>query len=248
MNLEHFAQMTYNKLVHREESGNHLHLNTTDLNGLIDKVEGSLRLLSNDAEKELFIYHLSEILRQDKIVEIARQRQKYGMVLMNNADTFIRLANYFHLLLNPELVEGEQEQPKKKTLPIKGFTWLCSRNELAQFYDDLLGKFIVEQTEFKDFEAVFCYRESKILSTDFQPIRWHNTTAKEVKYLLITMGKEKLIEFRTDYEQINACFIGADGNTLNISKTTDARKGRPPKSKNHPINKLKKIIEKYSGQ
>lgn len=132
--VDKLVQHTYNKIFFEN-----LHFLKTDLESIKRLILSNQKLLSNKLDKVLFISDLAEKLKSEKIDEIAKQRQTYGQVLMNNYKEIEVLYNWLEAFTNEEQIE--------KTSII----WIKEEAELIRLSNYLFeNSFIENQNNFYD--------------------------------------------------------------------------------------------------
>ena len=85
-------------------------------------------------------------------------------------------------------------------------------NELPELFKlmTIEYKLIAQDTPFESFKAIFT---GQPIVEGFEPVRWHDSTATELLYLIDKFEKTNNIKYnnRSDYQKLKACFVKPDG-------------------------------------
>ena len=186
--VDKLVQHTYNKIFFEN-----LHFLKTDLESIKRLILSNQKLLSNKLDKVLFISDLAEKLKSEKIDEIAKQRQTYGQVLMNDYKEIETLYNW----LEANTIDKKEAFLNiPNTSGISTYKWIIEEEKLRLFFDKLRGNFISSDTTLETFTIAFSDRPLKEVK---EKIEWlkisinKQPNKKAISDLIFTLLSKKVI-------------------------------------------------------
>jgi hypothetical protein len=211
-------------------------------NKLIDELNFVLYQSGNDGLKTHINYHLKElnVLTTKELEYLQRwhdpnQSHNYGNLF---------LAKFMSDIYKYILKENTEQVSVSRNKLKYTYHWLGKPDELKEFYQEIRGIFIANDTSEDDCKAIF---EAKILDNLKKPVRWHDENASELIYFITKLGNSGLIEpsKRADYIRMTACFAKSDGTPFNKSSFPSLKQKMDVNLSKHKQKAIDKIVEKF---
>jgi hypothetical protein len=115
-----------------------------------------------------------------------------------------------HLALKLKKMSPSKEVRRPDESKRISFSYAGNEEELKEFYQNMIGQWIDEETTWEQFKAVFTAQPLNEIS----PIKWHENTASELLYFTISMRGQGIVEkpnAKHNHQQMEACFVAPDG-------------------------------------
>lgn len=184
-----------------------------DLNKVQTLIQKNLGLISNKADRTLYVYELGELIGREKIIVDFRHKSNSGTIAMNDFEFTSKLHSWLTLTENIEIEKNENTEK-----------WLCSVSLLEKLADVLIIEKLIEQESGELFVNLF-------LRSDGPTVKWLGATTLLV-YLFEQLKAKKMINNSVSNKFIESNFYNETGFISNTKQVKSTISGHRPRRSN----------------
>jgi len=165
--------------------------------------------------RKLFLDNYERIIGKQAQKEYLKvQIEKTERIINENLGMNPALIELDYINENCSYLEFLKSFLVKKAKLSYSYKWTGNIDEIDELFKLLKGKFVSEDNSLEHFKAIF---SNQPINENFEPVKWHNSSASEVVYFIKKLQDLNCIEHkkRMDYKKLKSCFVKSDGQKFN---------------------------------